>query len=96
MLRGLLAGLYALGKKTGIGYGRIASCDITCIPDDRSVVWEGKTMWSIPCEMLNECELSEQCGWRPPYWNSLDIRICALPGASVTMKSGRKLRRTAL
>lgn len=96
VLRGLLAGLYALGKKTAIGYGRIESCDITRITDDRSVVWKGKAMRSIPYEMLDECELSERCGWRPPYWNAHDTKICAPPGASVTLKSGRQLRQIML
>lgn len=93
VLRGLLAGLLALGKKTAIGYGSIESFEITRIPDDRSVVWKGRAMRPIPCEMLESYETRERCGWRPPYWNAADARMCAPPGARVKLKSGHQLRR---
>lgn len=96
ILRELLSGLRALGKKTGIGYGQIKSYDITRTPDDRSVAWNGRAMRSIPCEMLDMYELSEWCGWRPPYWDARDARMCAPPGARVMLKSGRQLRQTVL
>ena len=96
MLRDLLAGLLALGKKTAIGYGQIESLEIARIPDDRSVVWKGRAMRPIPCEMLESCETRERCGWRPPYWNAADARMCAPPGARVKLKSGNQLRRIEL
>lgn len=92
MLHKLLTGLRALGKKTGIGYGQVESYKITKMPDDRSVVWNGRAMRSIPREMLDLCEVSERLGWRPPYWDAGDVRECAPPGARVVLKSGRRLR----
>lgn len=93
VLEGLLEGLSALGKKTSIGYGQIESWEIAPVTEDRSVVWNGRAMRSIPCKMLDEYELPEMYVWRPPYWNGRDIVPCAPPGARVKLKPGSQLRR---
>lgn len=93
MLRELLGGLRSLGKKTNIGYGQIESYEVERVPDDRSVVWKGRAMRSMPLELLESWEMVEWLCWHPPYWDAAGARECAPPGARVVLKSGNQIRR---
>lgn len=96
VLEELLDGLPAIGKKTSIGYGQVESYEIVSVHEDRSVVWGGKAMRSIPRWMLDECEFVEMSGWRPPYWHRRDAAQCAPPGVRVKLVSGERLRKTRM
>ena len=79
----LLDGLVGLGKKTAIGFGMIRSFKITDIGEDYSITKNGYSMRPIPKEFLKSYEELIPLAYKPPYWYSRNITLCAPPFTKV-------------
>jgi len=76
----LLQEVRHLGKKRAHGYGKIISMDFDEIPEDWSMVKDGKAMRFLP----------DENGWRevrvtPPYWNNCNRVKCCEIGDEYTL-----------
>jgi len=71
----VLRKLKYLGKKTAYGKGKIIGLEIIEIPEDYSIVKDGKAMRWLPKK--NGIRL---CRCRPPYWNRIDRINCCEVG----------------
>jgi len=83
----LLELLTHLGNDTRMGWGLIDKkrMELEPIPEDRSVVWQGKAMRPIPIRFLNSCSDAVYLPWRSPYWAAENVEMCAPPGAEVEL-----------
>ena len=87
LIRELLELLTHLGNDTRMGWGLIDKKRMVLepIPEDRSVVWQGKAMRPIPIRFLNSCSDAVYLPWRSPYWAAENVEMCAPPGAEVEL-----------
>ncbi|MDQ7851146.1 MAG: hypothetical protein RB148_12825 [Armatimonadota bacterium] len=86
LVRDLLSDLTHIGNDNRVGWGRIHRLEVTELPEDRSLVWEGKAMRPIPIRFLRKWEDAVPLAWRPPYWAAENVEVCAPPGARVVLK----------
>lgn len=84
VLGDLLQDLTHLGNDTRVGWGRVQAWQLEPIPEDRSLVWQGRAMRPIPVRFLRTWSDAVPLAWRPPYWAAENVELCAPPGAEVT------------
>ncbi|MFZ5986372.1 MAG: hypothetical protein ACOYWZ_04490 [Bacillota bacterium] len=75
-----------LGDNTRIGWGAVRDFRIEEIEEDWSIIKDGVAMRAIPKNLLQETEEKVYIAWKPPYWASESIAMCAPPGAKVLLK----------
>jgi len=86
LLAELLEDLTALGNDTRIGWGEITSKELRPLPEDHSLVWQGRAQRPLPVRYLKRWSDSVPLAWRPPYWAARNVELCAPPGAEVEWK----------
>lgn len=79
----LVADLVGVGNDTRVGWGYVIEAAVEEVPEDRSVVWEGRAQRPIPVRFLRSYSDAVQLAWMPPYWDSASVELCAPPGAEV-------------
>jgi CRISPR type IV-associated protein Csf3 len=79
----LLEGLAGLGKKTAIGFGMIRDFKITETGEDYSITKDGYSMRPIPRGFLTSYEELIPLAYKPPYWYSRNVTLCAPPFTKV-------------
>jgi hypothetical protein len=85
LVRDFLGDLTHLGNDTRVGWGRIAEWRLEPIPEDRSLVHEGRAMRPIPVRFLRQWSEAVPLAWKPPYWAAESVELCAPPGATVEL-----------
>jgi len=85
LLRDWFQDLTHLGNDTRVGWGRLASWTLDVIPEDRSLVSDGRAMRPIPVRFLRRWEEAVPLAWKPPYWAADSVELCAPPGAAVEL-----------
>lgn len=79
-VRELLRDVWAIGKKTSQGYGRVARWDVEPWPHDWSVERDGQPTRAIP--IGGAFSLDDHilyAGYRPPYWLPANQAMCRVP-----------------
>lgn len=82
----LLQLLPGLGNDVRVGWGAIASWSIEPLPEDRSLVCDGRAMRPIPVRFLAEWDDEVPLAWRAPYWAAEHVERCAPPGTRVRLR----------
>ena len=77
----LLSSLSALGKKTSIGFGFFKKYVIEEIDEDRSIVYQGRAMRTIPFPLFSYATDIATMAYKPPYWAIENHIPCAIPGS---------------
>lgn len=76
-IKNLLQYLRGLGKKAGVGRGKIERYEIE---ETNEVSFEENVLRPIPCELLPNFEGNRQLRTvRPPYWELTNLKICFVP-----------------
>lgn len=75
-----------LGDNSRIGWGAVRKVEITPQQEDWSIVYKGVAMRPIPEHHLSYASERMYLAWRPPYWASENVDLCAPPGAKVRLK----------
>jgi CRISPR type IV-associated protein Csf3 len=79
-VRGLLRDVWAIGKKTSQGYGRVVRWEVEPWPHDWSVERDGKPMRAVPIgDTFSLDDHVLYAGYRPPYWLSANQAMCRMP-----------------
>jgi len=79
-IRELLADVWAIGKKTAQGWGRVARWEVRPWPTDWSVECKGRLMRAIPVGDGEERNAQVRLhGFRPPYWKRENQTACWMP-----------------
>lgn len=85
LLTELLDGLTHLGNDTRVGWGRVERWELRPLPEDRSLVYQGRAMRPIPIRFLRSYADVVPLAWKPPYWAAEHVELCAPPGAEVEL-----------
>ncbi len=88
MMKKICATVTGLGDNTRIGWGAVAGFKIDRISKDCSIVKNGIAMRPIPQRFLKSASEIVPMTWRSPYWDLLNVELCAPPGAEVILKQG--------
>jgi hypothetical protein len=79
-VRSLLADVWALGKKTVQGFGRVARWEVEPWPEDWSEWRRGQPMRAIPASALPATPTNLRLwGFRPSYWLPENQALCLMP-----------------
>jgi len=80
-VRSLLAAVWALGKKTVQGFGRVARWEVESWPEDWSEWRDGRPMRAIPASALGQSFPLDlrHWGYRPSYWLPENQALCLMP-----------------
>ncbi len=81
----LLKCLPALGQKRSIGFGFIKDYEIKKISKDYSLVKDNVAMRAIPVEYLKHAEEVTLLPYKPPYWDSRNVKLCCIPFTHVRL-----------
>jgi CRISPR type IV-associated protein Csf3 len=87
-IRGLIErNLFAIGNDIRIGYGWIKKIEYHSTPERKNCVWEnGKSLRAIPVEFCRSYRDAVPIPYRSPYWDSKNIRLCAVPFSECELK----------
>jgi CRISPR type IV-associated protein Csf3 len=81
----LLQDVWALGKKTVQGWGRVAAWEVLPWPEDWSVWRDGRPMRAIPASSLKTFPADlVYTGYRPSYWLRENQALCVVPTGEAT------------
>lgn len=78
----LLRDVWAIGKKTAQGWGRVLRWEVTPWAEDWSVYRAGRLQRAVPAAHLPAFHPGalQLTGFRPPYWARENQTLCAVPG----------------
>lgn len=82
----LVSKIYALGKERNIGFGFVKRVVVREVEHEWGLVKNGVAMRPIPVEYLSYYEDSAYMAYKPPYWSSRSIKLCAVPFTRVVLK----------
>jgi len=86
-IKKLLNHLEYLGKKSGAGFGEIASKKIREIEEDYSLIKNGKLTRPIPMKYLESFTMIMRAPYKPPYWSRKDLEMCGMPFSKAKIKN---------
>ena len=85
-VRRLVSRVHALGKERNIGFGFVKRVEVEEVEEEWGLVKDGVAMRPIPVEYLSYYEDAAYMAYKPPYWSSKNIKLCAVPFTRVVLK----------
>lgn len=73
--------LHGLGNDIRIGWGSVRDIEIREIPEDKSLIKDGKAARVLPVRICKNYSQTAYLAYKPPYWHKRNVELCVIPGS---------------
>ncbi len=82
----LRAHVVGLGNDFRIGWGAVSAIDVEEVPEDLSLIRDGKAARALPVSMCEQYGDAAFLAYKPPYWDPRNVALCVPPGARCKLR----------